>query len=344
MKWIPVSESLPDENMQYVLCTVASGGSNYRYYTEIKEYIVTEGFGEMVYNEYYDEKDEDEEVDKYYFQNRKVTAWAPIPSIKSKIWNSCKYPPEKDYDYYDSLIVARETIDGIVYEKCLYCKDGNKSTFDACNLIKNSFGYIAQSEYDFEPTYHEIDDVIAWMVAPEPYVVPRPVNIEQKSYIPMDEIVNGEITEFDYYAWQPSSRFHLMEKLEILSMALCYDKRIDVYDIKDNKYFKVIIRNESEDPKEYYLSDKDFTIECKKLKYGMHMSSYDKYYFANKEKVVVNKILFKYNDAKYLFSDDFLLEETYKWISSNCKNKMQQSWDDISKKKINITNKVKEED
>ena len=124
-------------------------------------------------------------------------------------------------------------------------------------------------------------------------------------------------------------------------MALCYDKRIDVYDIKDNKYFKVVIRNESENPKEYYLSDKDFTIECRKLKYGMHMSNYDKYYFANKEKVVVNKILFKYNDAKYLFSDDFLLEETYKWVSSNCKDKIQQSWNAISKKEEEYKKKMR---
>lgn len=331
MEWIPVSETLPQEDMQYVLCTAACGGEGYRYYTEIKEYLVTEGFGEMVYNENYDDENEDEEIDEYYFHPVKVIAWAPIPSLESKAWNACHRLPEKDYGYCDNLIVARKTPDGIVYETCLYCKDGKISIFDSCEPIKNSFGYIAQDEGDYEAKYHELKDVVAWMVAPEPYVIPRPAVVERRTYIPIDEIVSGKITEFNYYAWQPASKFSLMENLMTLSMALYRDKRIDVYDIKDNKYFKVIIRDEKDGPKDYYLSDKDFTIECRKLKRGISVSDYDKHYFVIREKVVVNGVLLKYRDAKYLFSDDFLLEETCKWVGSNYKNQIEKFWNDISK-------------
>ena len=146
MNWVPVSEKLPEENLKYVLCTTASNDSDYRYYTEIAEYIRGQGFGTMEYNENYELTPEELEVDEYYYKPlRKVTAWIKIPSLKSKIWNKTKdILPSKDLGYYDRLIVARKTRDGIVYENCLYCKDGTDDTFKYCEetLLRNTFGVL----------------------------------------------------------------------------------------------------------------------------------------------------------------------------------------------------------
>ena len=134
MNWTPVSEKLPEENLKYVLCTAAYGDSDYRYYTEIAEYINGQGFGTMEYNENYELTSKEFDIDKYYYEPlNKVIAWTKFPSLKSKIWNKTKDTlPSTDLDYYNRLIVARKTTDGIKFENCLYFKDGTDDNFIYC--------------------------------------------------------------------------------------------------------------------------------------------------------------------------------------------------------------------
>lgn len=344
MNWVPVSEKLPEENLKYVLCTAASGDSDYRYYTEIAEYINGQGFGTIEYNENYELTSEESDVDKYCYEPlRKVIAWTKIPSLRSKTWNKTKDTlPSTDLDYYDKLIVARKTTDGIKFENCLYCKNGTDNTFKYCKetLLRNTFGVLNGDDgYTFYTAYN---DVVAWMIAPEPYIIPRPISTTTCCILDIDKIINEEINEAEIFTWQPSARYELMHKIDLLSMILPYSKCIDVYDLDNGKRFKVVIRNNDAKPYEYYLADKDFTVVCKKLKYGMSMDHYVEHKLINKENVIINRILCKYDDAKYLFDDEHLLNETYKWINAKRKKEIEEKWRQITERKLEFKKRLEE--
>lgn len=297
MQWIPVSERVPEKNLKYVLCSIDYNYS-YKYTTRIAEYVVGEGFGKTIM---YPEDD----TASYY--TYRTIAWMEIPSIENEMWNDPKntLPPIDTTDDPCKLLIAQKFGSEIMYKTIYFYKDDDDYFLD--------------------------NDVVAWMIMPDPYLIPRPDPDKLSEYVYIDSILKGDITEFDYYAHNPRARYCFMQKIELLSKILSYDKCIDVYDL-DNEKFKVVVRDSEAGPYEYYLADKDFTVECRKLKYG-HLYPKLEHDLSFLDKVVANNCVYKFDEARYLFSDDFLCDETCKWINTSDKEKTKSRWKEMAKQK-----------
>ena len=296
MQWIPVSERVPEKNLRYVLCSIDYNYS-YKYTTKIAEYVVGEGFGKTIM---YPEDD----TASYY--TYRTIAWMEIPSIENEMWNNPKNTlPTTDITEHCRLLIAQNFGSEIIY-KTIFYKD----------------------DYD----YFLNNDVIAWMIMPDPYLIPRPNPDKLSEYIYIDSILEGDITEFDYIVYNPKDRYRFMQQIELLSKILSYDKCIDVYDLDHGK-FKVVIRDSEAEPYEYYLADKDFTVECRKLKYG-HLYPELEHYLSYLEKVIVYNCVYKYEEAIYLFPEELVCDETCKWINATDKEKIKARWKEVSKYKV----------
>ena len=318
MKWIPIKEKKPNKSFDQILITYQM---DYKYYVDLVSYDAT---GEGSFASPVRINDETPHTAP------KVVAWAAPISINNKLWIKTKVKlPVKNYDQ-DTLLIAKQDNDKVKYEFCWFCATNSEAFAKRLGVEspveENTFGYLAGSDMKLE--WASIENVVAWMEMPSPYLPPRPnpeTYDKYKSDSPLKAFLENNEFEMGYRLHSAKDEANLYKNLEALAMVLNYDKTIDVYKLSDGSRI-IKLRAKERVPEEYYNADTDFSIGGRRMVYGKPIYPEDRYDIFRKRKCIVKNILFDYDVAKLLYDDNTLFDYTISWLPGYSRSIVRGYW------------------